>query len=443
MRHLLAVCTLFFLFSISGCGSEDGFTPQPAPSGQLRVVNAIPDSPGFSINFENQGVGFVDFGDSTPFVAVLPEVTRSLRVLYISNSQQTTLVQTELRIGINRFATAVITGTMANPQILLLDEAPVEFETGKAGVRFVHAASSVSGSVDFHLTTGDDPPGVAITTVPANSISEFFLFDAAEDLHLRAIASADSSTLWDSGVFATSAATGSLFVLLDYFGPGGGSARMIAVSSAGSLGFPSEVLPAAVHFLNMIPDRTAIDFYLDDVLIAEDLLFGDITDFTVLTAGDHTVRSTTANDATDVIVENTFTGGAGTFNSLAATGIGTTNSHLAGTEDRRRALGSATVSIKNFSPEAGLIDAFLLSSGQTVTNIRPTVDNLVSPGARRLKVLPGTYDVVLTEAANSTIVFGPSSTTFEDSHLYQLYFTDVDGGGGPVQLILREDPPVQ
>ena len=433
MKYFLAVCALLTIFFLSGCGSEDGFTNQPAPAGLLQVLNAIPDSPGLIVNYENQNVGFIDFGKSTGLIEVLPLVTRSLRITTNENQTETLLVSGDVRIPVDNLLTVVIAGTMTSPELILIEDVPPEYaDDGTISkLRFIHAATSVQTSVDFHLTENDAPAGEPTASVPINSVTELISIEASETVRLRAF-DTTGDALWDSGSFLLSASTSQMFVLLDYFGPGDSKVRAVSMTSSAAENFPNEVITSSSRYANMISDRTAVDFYLGGTLMAEDMLFGDVDTYQNLVAGEYDIMVTTANDINDVIAETTFTAESGQFHSIIATGVGDSNAVLGIQDDLRRGSSRARVAFTNTSPAVGNVDLYMLTTGQSVDDQRAHILSLVSPGSSDVRVSEGTYDLVLTTAGTNTIVFGPEQISVNNNSLYRIYFTDSAGGGEPV-----------
>lgn len=440
MRHFLAACALLTLFFLSACGSEDGFTSEAPPAGLLRALNAIPDSPGLIVDFENQSIGFINFGESTAFVQVLPEVTRTLRISFIENQLRTPLIARDVRIPVDNLLTVVISGTMADPQLVFINDTPTEFTEDATALelRFVHAAIAGTAIVDFHLSTDDAPASTPLVSVSRNSATELISVEALEEARIRVLSS-DSVSLWDSGMFPLVAATRPLFVLLDYFGPGNTVVRTVSVNAIVTTRFPNEMIANSLRFANMISDRTAIDMYLDDALMAEDLLFGDVGNYQNLDAGDFTVIVTTANSINDVIAETSVTITNGEYQTVIATGVGELNSTLYSQDDLRRVASKASIAFSNVAPAAGSADIYILEPGQSVDNTLPNISGLSSPGNEVIRVNPGTYNLTLTQSGNNTVTFGPEQININENGLYRIYFTDSPGGGNPVQIILGDE----
>lgn len=440
-QHLFAVLALLSLFLVTGCGSDDGFSPEPAPAGLMRIVNTVPDSPALTADYENQRIGTVNFGGASTFIQVLPQVTRPLKFSFISNGVLTLLTSREVRVEIDHFVTAIITGTMAAPEIIIIDDAPPEFDetTTIAELGFMHGAANVTSAVDFHMTAGDAPAGAPLTTLDANTASSLIAFESASNSRLRVFTSGNTALLWDSGSFTIAARTRPLYVLLDYFGPGEAIVRSTVIGVTGSATFPEEVLPGAVSFSNMISDRGPVDIYLDDVLRAEDLLFGDVGDYIELAGGSYTYKLTTADLIDDVIIESPITVSNGEFGTVTATGVDESNTRLVTIDDLRRVAIRSLLSTVHAAPSLGEIDLYVLSPGDTVDDNFPTLTQLTFPSSANLGLVEGTYDLFITESATKTIVLGPERVSLDANGLYRINLADAIGGGEPAQIILGYD----
>lgn len=426
---------------ISGCGSDNGFINQPPPAGLLRIVNTIPDSPGLTVDFENQRVGFVNFGESSTFLQVLPDINRELKFFFADNGTLTLLISQAVNVGVDHFVTAVITGTMAAPQIIVIDDAPANFNetTTIAEIRFFHGATTIPSAADFHITAVDAPVGDPLATVAANSVSELIDQESESSSRMRIFNSATAGLLWDSGSFPIASSTRPLFILLDYFGPGAATVRGIVAGITGSTAFPDEDLPGAVSLANMIPDRGPLDIYLDDVLIAEDQLFGDVGNYIELPGGSYTYKLTTADEIDDVVIDTTFTLNNGEFQTVAATGIADSNTILQTFDDLRRVATRSALAITHVAPSAGTIDVYIMSPGESVDDNFPTITQFTFPGSQNLGLEEGTFDFIVTEASTKTVILGPERISLDASGLYRVNITDAIGGGEPAQTILGYD----
>ncbi len=445
IHNLFKTCILLILGAslalLSACGSDPGFVQQPAPAGLLRIVNAIPDSPGFAIDYKNQRIGFINFNNSTGFTQVLPDVSRDLKVLFAENGVLVELISTEIEIEVDHLFTVVITGTMASPNLLLIDEIAPGFEAGGtvSEVRIVHASPTSPTTVDFHLTESNAAPGSPLVTVAVNETAEPVLVAASNTLKLRTFNPTDGQLIWDSGEFSLPVATRDLYVLTDYFGPGDAASRMITVSAFNASTFTNEVLTGSVSYVNMISDRSAIDIYLDDVLVAEDLIFGDMGDYTLTDPGSYDIKITTANIITDIIAEDTLVVDNGQFESVIAVGIEDATGFLNSHDDFRRIATRANVAFTNASPTAGEVDVYVLLPGETIDNNRPLIGRHAYPASEEQRIIEGTFNLVYTDSGTKDIVLGPERIDFGANGLYRVYLTDALGGGEPLTLILGND----
>ncbi|MFP6808550.1 MAG: DUF4397 domain-containing protein [Pseudomonadales bacterium] len=412
------------------------------------MINAIPDSPRFIIDYELQRIGIINFNESIGFVRVLPEVRRKLLVSTVENNELLDLISEEIEIGVDHFLTVIVSGTMDSPQFLMIDETvPEDFvETEAPKLRVVHASPSAPATVDFHLDADDEPLSGPLLRIDTNTVSESLILEASVSLRARLTDPADDLPFWDSGIFSVSEFTRSIFILTDYFGPGDEIARMI---SYGATIFPDEDLISAVSFANMISDQSTVDFYIGDTLvegtlvadtlIAEDINFGDIQNYIQLPPGEYAVKVTTANDADDIIAEAGFFAAIGEYHTIFTTGLATTNTLAISSDDLRRISSRAAVTFTHAAAIVGAVDMYFLLPGQTVENVRPFFSEVENNSSRNIRLQEGTYNVVFTFTRTRDIALDAGLMSISGNELHRIYLIDSIGGNEPLQTILAYD----
>ena len=498
------VTTIILLWSIlglTGCGSDPGFDKNaPAPSGIIRVVNAVSDSPLLVAEFGKQSLGQINYGEVGAITRVIPGISRATTISFIEQNELTELTSVDLLVPQDQAITLIVVGTMAAPSVIQFSQNLEEFpeDANEAEFAFIHAAAM--GPDELELTFTDNEAGVETTvnvpkytaspyvsvttseksiitfsfseavtdftdddimvssgtldsittdnggliytavftpledvigntsitvandaymdsdgnlgvgetlTIQANSdtprliitssgadlaagetagitftftetVSGFTDDDitvsggtldaittsdegltytatftpAAEQDGNRAIAvandtytdsddnngtgdilvfqsSLDTPTLsisqstnnpydllitdpagmeplWQSGTFQVTPRSRSLIIVLDHFGPDSGKTRALLINASGMFTFPEENLEAAVRLINLIPDQTAVDFYIDDQLYAEDSLFSDQSPYLSLEANEYPIKVTVADAPESILLEDSI-----------------------------------------------------------------------------------------------------------------------------------------
>lgn len=434
----LLLASLSFL---SGCGSDDnGFVPQAPPAGSLQVFNALPDSPALVVRFEAQQLGTANFRQSTPFTQVIPDISRTLQVNSLGTNAEQAVLATSLAVPLDTFTTAILTGTVANPEVLEINLQQVALgdDGNAAGVRFVHVASNATDRVIFTLSRDDTEFEDITATIQRNQFSQLRAAEAGTDYRLRVLRAGNNEILWDSGAFTIAASSRPTFVLTDSEIATSG-VRVSTTATQNTTRFPNEIGNGLVRVGNMIPDRTAVDIYINDELVGEDLLFGDLTDYRATPSGSNTVRITTANDPSDVLSRAPFELNVGQARSTIAVGLDDDTNTLIATENVRRLARNGVLTFSNASLSTGAVDVYMLLPEQTVNSVNPTRQGLNYRISSTLSFPANTFDLVLTEAGTANTVFGPQSITLAPRGLYRLFATDSAGGGTPTDVVLEDD----
>jgi len=430
MKRVWIVLSL--LLVLGGCGSESGFTENDLriPTGFLRVVHAVPDSPNLRVELQTQSFGILNFGEGTSFQPVLPEINRTLAISVFNGTEFTTVSEETINIALDQAVTVVIAGTLAAPQLFFFEEPSVI--DGNIPIRFFNATSSPE-AYDIYLTQDDEP---AIS--PTAQLSQFedskVEREPAENYRLR-FANADSSDiLWDSGIFGILEGSTAVILLIDNFGSSPNAVRML---SADFTSFPEDQTPGALQLAHMIPDAVSlIDIYLDGELMAEELDYLDVTEYHDIAPGAKLVKVTEAGLPENIINESTLFITAGEFQSITAVNLLAVAAITSNREELRRVPGSMTLTISNFATPLSFANMFLISPGEDYRDFNPFFQ-FRSNDTLNVAVPQGDYDMVFTDQGNNEII--RTTLPAAESALYRIYLTDTPGGGLPIEFLLRGD----
>ncbi len=400
------------------------------------------DSPSLNVEYGNQPIGTVNFSESTSFVGVLPQVTRAVRVSVREDGKLREIISRDAEIEIDNFLTVVITGSLASPVLILIPEPPPDIaeDATTSELRIVNASNSLESALRFELSAANLGGINPLPILDRNGVSGNITVEAADDYRLQVFDTATDQLLWDSGIFNIVGASRALFVLLDHFGPAGNPVRMVSVSAEDIARFPGESLTSAIRLVNVVTDRSAVDFYIDGNRSASGVLFGDIGNYLNLSPGEHTLTITGPDDSEDILLESTFETASGEYQTIVGVGdAGSEYSALVSLDALRRVGTRAILAVSNVAPAGGTSDVYVLSPGGSVENTAPNISALGFPGNTTLQLVEGTYDLVLTQRASQEIIFGPMQISLDSGGLYRVYVTDSPGGGKPLQAILGDD----
>lgn len=414
------------------------------PAGFLRVANAMPDSPQLNVLVNGRLVQQVSFGQSSPFLEVLPDLALRFTVNYVQGGQVVPLITDEpLLVNINHDATVIIAGTLANPRLVVFENPPsgTTVEADELEIQIAHVAGLSADPVRFQLV--NDADAVQDITLDFGEVTDLTPFSAGNYI-LTARAGESGTVLWESGDFSLAAGARGLFILVDHFGPGDGGVQVLSVGQQLSTRFANENLPAALRIANMTPDRGPLDVYVDDALFAENLPFGIVTDYLDIPVGDFALAVRPFGDpATTISANDDLAIASGNFHTLALTGLTDANVSQLYTEDTRRVSTRLLLSVTNTAPSFTNFDVYVMPQGETVESSSPRLVGLTQiPSNNSSLTLPleaGSYDLAVTGNGNKEILFGPGRIDVSNSGLYSVFITDSFGGGEPIEIVFADD----
>ena len=435
--NYLLLLLISSLFLITSCGDDEGFTPGPIPSGGLVIVNAIPDSPELSAITNNSLSGALNYTESSIRNSVLPQIPLDFSVRFINSDTQQTLLENSLTIEVGFTQTIVLTGTLANPNQVIMVDPPFEFADGTTDtrIRFLNATSNITNAtVNLTNPNGSD----ATITLPNGQPTEFITTTAGSDVEIVVTDTDTSAVLWTSGTFPLSAAGDRLFILADYFGPGDETVRMFSANDpSGTSLFGNEALDTAMRFSNQVANQGALDYRINGDVLAT-LNFGEISDYVDVPAGDVTLSITPAGDPTTELTSVVRTIFAGLFYIASGSATETATGSSLFIEDARRVSTQARVNVTKLAPSVDGIDIYFLDPGAAIGGL-PGVSGIQDFNTAALNVPAGSFDLVFTETGTTNVLLGPTRIDLELGGIYSFQITDAAGGGEPIQLRLFDD----
>ncbi|HIG43603.1 MAG: DUF4397 domain-containing protein [bacterium] len=437
MRRLYStVLLLCSLFLISSCGDDPGFTPPiPVPTAFATVVNVVPDSPQLAVFGNDIFVDQIQYAQSSDVIRALPLVALDYRVVYFTDNVETTVLESVVFIDIDHLQTIITTGSIDAAVPIVVDSVPLEFEEGNTNsyIVFVNATSSV-GVATVTLTNSQDP--TQTIPVPNGQQTERITVTSGSDHNIVVTDASNGNQLWQSGDFGLSAQTERIFVLVDYFGPGTNTVRMMAVSVPGQ--FPNEQLDTAVRFSNMIPDHGPVDISVADVVVASNLVFQESTNFLPVSAGSSTVKVYTSGDPSDELFSGESTLIPGFFYDQGFAGLGGVAANSLSFSNQRPAAPRGRIHFTKLAPTKGIVDIYIHEPGIDISTIAP-VARLAETESTTLEILSGTFNLVVTDTATTNVVYGPVRLDIENRGVYSVILTDKSGGGEPMEAVFLDD----
>jgi Domain of unknown function (DUF4397) len=424
-----------------GCGGSSGGNDPITDTGFIRVVNTLPDAPTLNAGLTAASLARVSFAQATKLTQLLMG-RYSVNVQYFNSAGATVSVIANEPVTLNadEELSVFVVGTLDTARAKLVANPLPVIAAGKAEFQVVHTATN-EGTVDVYLTDAAAPlAGATPVTLAFEAASDLFTVDARADYRLRVTAPGDATQVWyDSGQFAIESEARPMFVLVDYFGPGGNGLRVVTLNNIAATTFANEALPGAIRVANMVADQTAVDVYVDGVLAFPAVASGAITARQSYGAGDRPVTVTVAGNAGAVLLAGTVEVNPGESRTLVVAGTGAPVSSRFALDNTRRISVQAQLDVIHAAPAAGNVDLYLLSGAETIATVAADLVNVPPLSATSTVPAAAAYGVVVAPAGVKTVAAGPESIVLDDNGIYSIYIADDPGGATPNRIVLGDD----
>lgn len=440
LRRGLALCaSIFGLALVGGCGSDSNRGIQPTAG--LRVVNAVADSRLITVELNEATFSNLSYAQASPLQRA---VARDVLMDVVHLTPEGVAVEALDNFGIPfdnaTEVTVVLTGQQAAPSATLIVQPEFDATAGTTEIHFFNGVTN-GPRLEFHLV---DPAQTTVSgpgaTVVAARSPGLLLTGTPGQQRLLVTREGDSAVLYDSGQFALVGSVRTLFVAVDYFGPGSQTFKVLRVDEAQATEFANETLPVELRVAQMIADLPTVDVYIGDTADPPDLAavaFG-VSGYVDVPAGGGQITVTMESSPTDVLFSEPFQPAPGTSVTLLLAGANF-DSSIDGRiiRDTRRPVALETqFNIAHASRSAGLIDVYITPTGNAP--IAPVFGELRFMSNAVLVGRPDAYDIQVNESGGTTIVHGPQQVELEAGQIYTLWIADAEGAGLPPRVVLAD-----
>ncbi|MBS03405.1 MAG: hypothetical protein CMQ24_11950 [Gammaproteobacteria bacterium] len=442
-----ALCLVLAL--IAGCDSDDGPRAVP-PIAQLRIVNLIQDAPTILMDFSGNQVAGIGYAESTALAGVGSGT--HLVVIATENVVDGTpeflTQETSFAVNLNQEITIIAGGTVESPTLTRVDETrDTRLDPSNAEIHYYNAAS---GGAGYEVYLSADPSATSINGISPVSVA------AGESSGLQVVpggqhrlfitASGSGTIIYDSGAFNLTGSTRRMVMITDNFGPGG-PVRGLLLNDSGARNFPAEQMPASIRIANLIADLGNVDVSIDGTVIWSDVDYATMSGYHEVAADNRAIEVvvTLANQPAEVLLTSNQTLVAGQFATLAlaANAADGAESRLIVDSSRPIATGGR-LQLVHASPEAGVLDAYLIEVGQDPATAAPryTLPTLFIEVDTIL--MPRDYDLLLTFAGSLTPLAPATTLALEANRIHSVIVGDpATPGGDDFVLVVQDDSPPQ
>ena len=424
--------TLLCLVSmlLASCGSDPGYNAREdfiRTEGAVQFVNLMPDSPEVTIIHElNQNQVSFPFVTS-PEPRVVDRYDWEIAYLGSSNNRVTIAEGENQQISENVLSTFLIGGSIAQPNVQVVDHALLPIEERPEDEASIWFASNLSqySMVDIYLTRGDQGLESPLLSLTSGTFTALVTVLPAADSRLRITRAATDEVLFDSGTISIGAQTLELFALVDDFGPDASEhVNVIRTLSTARTTIPDVSQENRLRVANL--STTPAIAVTGGSLSSGDVARGDRSSYLVASAGTQTLNVSGNAEGEDPVLleEKAVNLPAGTYGTLLIFDDPSGDSPVTSVTIRdqyRQVEDRALFQFVNGSGE--LIDFFALRGGESQTNTAPAFNDIgfntstiveVPTGEVRFIATNSTQEETLAEA-QLTLTEGNTYTVVMDT----------------------------
>jgi len=432
---ILAICMAAFI--LGACAKESSL-PKATGEGAIRALNAIPASPEIAFLIEERVIGSATTKSITA-TSVYDDLayTFNFQTLLAGDSRTTRVASQFLDVEADKDYTFLVSGALATPDITIWEADQREWAGTETAfeTRMSHAAETL-GSVDIYFADAAIPPalGSQIATLGFGEIDAPVDLEAGEYVMTITPAGDDTTILFVSNPVEIAAQ--SQFMATVFDGDENDlapiSVRLFNLSAGGSGALVDSRFPPTMRFIHGSLNFGDADIYVDDPLtvpVVTDHAFKDITPFIDVAGGDVSITYTAPGNIGSTLVDTDEPIFAGTrtdfFVLVDADG---NDIKVSNRSDRRSIQTRARLSFMNTAGGRPSVDIYVVQSGELIDEALPLVPRYPLGFAPvQLPILPGTYDVYVTDAGEKVVLSGPNTLDLDFGDVVEtIIFENVD-----------------
>ena len=421
---------------VVGACTESQDTPDGR--GNVRAVHALSDVGTVAFLIEARGLADPVFQTITPY-STYDALQYDFNFDFISGltSEIERLATTSIDVVKETNYTLILTGSGATPRIITVEQPISSFEADDTDLEVWFANLSGAGNVDFYIGAAGFDPTAAMPLAAGlarDAFSETVSIEAAEVEIVVTIAGDATQEVFRSEAFTLFAQDTVMMNLFDAANTATGD-YVVAIGGDRNGGrLVDQSAPTRVRLFHGVNGADAVDAFVDDETITPavaNLAFGEASmQVDIPEADDSTAITwnitTAGNVGTSLgTVEQSYPDGS--INLLVVTPIpDTSDIVLLPVSDSTRPLFDAgRVGVVNTAQSFDFIDVYFVTSDSTFEDTFPRATNrLRSSNVGQFTLEADTYEVVITNSVDDTIVGGPFALTVERGDITQLVIVD-------------------
>jgi hypothetical protein len=402
---------------LGACANESNF-PTATGTASLRALNAIPGSPSFTFSIEERTIGNVNYKSVTNTTDWDDlEYTFNFWVILAGDFSLSRVASQILDVERDRDYTFVISGALDAPDITIWDLPLVEWiETETIfEANMSHTAVSL-GDIDVYLADAAIPPvlGNQIATLARGELAAPANLEEGDYVLTITPAGDDSTFLFISRPVTIGAQNQ---IIISVFDGDENDLSNIAVrlfnqGSGGTGALIDARFPPTMRFFHASLNFGDADIYIDDPLtvpVVTNHMFGDITSFIDVTAGNLPITYTAPGNTGSILmdVEAVVFAGART-DFYVARDTTDTDVRIVDVADRRSILTRARLSVINTAAGRDAVDFYIVRAGTLLDDAFPVLPSLplaISPV--QLPLFANDFEIYVTDVGEKIPLAGP------------------------------------
>jgi len=442
MKRFALSITFFAALLLSACGGESSL---PAATGKasIRAINGVKTAPDVGFLIEERTIGTASYRQITT-LSRFDDLSYNFNfdVFFAGETQLERVASILVDIVKDLDYIFVLTGTLADPSILIWETPEREFDGAETifEARFAHTAASL-GSVDYYFAApGVDPvAGEEAGTLVFGDVLPSIDFEAGEYVLTITAGGMPDQVLYESGTTTFAAIT--QYIVSSFDGDANTFAPVVARavtsgtdSVGGSITMPDINYPPTAEFVNGSLAIGTVDIYEDALLssqIVADHAYKDVSAELELSIEDNPVLYTPATLLSPVLIDGVVTLFAGSRGRAVAYGPSDALEVRTYIPDRRAVETQAKLRIFNAAINFEFLNIFVVDADTTIEEKFPV--RAAFPSGTVTSVIglaEGSFDVYFTELGEEAILAGPIRIDVE--------YGDVLGG----MIFDTDDPSV-
>ncbi len=417
------LAALVAAITLVGCGSGGSQFPDATGKASIRGINAMSDAHEVLFKIEERTLAPLGYQSLSP-VNRYDDLNYNFNfdVRFSGDDDDTRLATMPLDVIKDKDYVFVVTGTVANPSMLLweADERIIGENEMVFEVRFAHTSNSM-GAIDVYF----DAPGVApalgneVGTLSLGDILQAQDFDAATRILTITTSGDPSDILFQSDEIDL--VVGNQYIVTPFDSQATANAPFIVraltsieSTAAGSVTFTDVRFPPSTEFFHAAPETAAVDVYDDELLtslVVANQSYGGLSGEIDVNFGATTYRYTPANDTGTILLEDEISAIGGLRSRVVALGAADNLRLASYVPDRRSVATQAKLQFFNANNNFDFVDIYVVDEGASIDEEFPSLSG-ASAGIA-LTVIPlvtGSYDVYVTNFATpEEVLAGPAT----------------------------------